>query len=58
MEETSFLIESETDLLWLANNCHVGGSLGVTARDLAAVTIEQEPSIMAWLADVIGSYKR
>ena len=46
MEDTSFLIESETDLLWLASDCHVGGSLGFRASDLAARIIEHEPSMI------------
>jgi len=35
IEETSFLIESETALLLFAKACQVGGSLGLTANDLA-----------------------
>ncbi len=46
MEETSFLIASETALLLLAKACQVGGSLGLIASDLAEWIMEQEPSMM------------
>ena len=46
MEDTSFLMESDTDLLWLASDCHVGGSFGFNASDLAASIIEHEPSMI------------
>lgn len=50
-------MESETCLLCDANDCHVGGSLGFTASDLAEEIILQDPSIMALPADVIGSWE-
>lgn len=56
IEETSILMESETDLLWLASNCQVGGSLGLTAKDLAVSTMEQDPSIIACPEEVMGSW--
>lgn len=46
---------SETLLLWLAKDCQVGGSLGLTARLLADSIMEQEPFMMAFPAKVIGS---
>lgn len=56
IEATSFLMESDTFLLWLANVCQVGGSFGLRARDLAERIILQEPSMMLLPADVIGSW--
>ena len=44
--ETNFLMASETDLLLFANDCQVGGSLGLTASDLALWIMEQDPSTM------------
>ena len=38
---------SETFLLWVARSCHVGGSLGFTARLFAEPIIEHEPSMIA-----------
>ena len=46
---------SETLLLWLANDCQVGGSLGLTARLLADSIMEQDPLMIAFPAYVIGS---
>ena len=37
---------SETALLLLARACHVGGSLGLMANDLAEWIMEQDPSMM------------
>ena len=37
---------SETDLLLFAKDCQVGGSLGLTAKDLALWIMEQDPSTM------------
>ena len=56
IDVTSFLMESDTLLLWLANSCQVGGSLGLTAKDLAARTMAQDPSMMARPDDRIGSW--
>ena len=56
IDVTSFLIESDTLLLWLASSCQVGGSRGLTARDLAALTMEQDPSMMARPDERIGSW--
>ena len=47
---------SEMHLLWLARDFHVGGSFGLTANDFAVNIIEQEPSIIARPAEVIGSW--
>lgn len=46
---------SETLLLWLANDCHVGGSLGLTAKLLADSIMEQDPLMIAFPENVIGS---
>lgn len=46
---------SETLLLWLASDCQVGGSLGLTAKLLADSIMEQEPFMIAFPAKVIGS---
>ena len=35
MDDTSFLMESDTALLLLAKACHVGGSFGLMANDFA-----------------------
>lgn len=50
IEETRLLMLSDTFLLWLARACHVGGSFGLTARDLAASIMAQEPSMIAFPA--------
>jgi len=54
MEETNFLMESDTDLLLLASACHVGGSLGLTARLLALWIIAQEPAMICFPESKIG----
>lgn len=54
MDATSFLMESETLLLWLARSCQVGGSLGETARLLAALTMTQLESMIAQPASTMG----
>lgn len=56
IDVTSFLMESDTLLLWLANSCQVGGSRGLTAKDFAARTMAQEPSMMARPDETIGSW--
>merc|ERR1719187_2708958 len=54
MEETSFLIESETALLLLARACQVGGSRGLTARLLALWIMAQDPAIICFPESNIG----
>merc|ERR1719458_345853 len=54
MEETNFLMESETDLLLLARACHVGGSLGLTAKLLALWIIAHEPAMICFPESKIG----
>ncbi|CAN7984568.1 unnamed protein product, partial [Ixodes hexagonus] len=56
MDETSFLMPSETSLLWLARLCQDGGSLGFRASDLADRIRLHDPSMMVRPADVMGSW--
>lgn len=56
MEDTSRLMASDTLLEWLEYSWYVGGSFGLTASCLAAVTMLHAPSIIALPADTMGSW--